>query len=121
MFPEWARRGVNETDKIYNLHVGIAQQQAACVAPIPQAWDLAFARIPGIVLHDADGNHSAPNGAFLAALVLYATLTGQPPANLPAISPFNVDANTQASLRAIADEQVRLVAPRQHCPGDAML
>ncbi|UUZ46552.1 hypothetical protein LP420_21660 [Massilia sp. B-10] len=32
--------------------------------PIPQAFDLAAARHPLIVLHDADGNHSACAGCL---------------------------------------------------------
>ena len=75
MFPEWPRLNVDETRRIYDLHVYIAQREPACVTPIGQAWERALARYPTIVLHDADGNHSAPAGAYLAALVLYATLT----------------------------------------------
>lgn len=70
MFPEWPRRDVDETQRIFDLHVSIAQSEPACVAPIPQAFDLALARDPTLTLHASDGNHSAPAGAFLAALVL---------------------------------------------------
>ena len=42
----------------------------ACVAPIGQAWDLSLARHPSLILHASDGNHSAPAGAFLAALLI---------------------------------------------------
>lgn len=121
MFPEWPRLGIDETQRILDVHVGIAQRQPACVAPIPQAFDLAKKRTPDLVLHAADGNHSAPSGAFLAALVLYGTLTGSAPQGLPALSPFNVDAATQARLRAVADEQLKLVNGRQYCPNDVLL
>src|SRR3954469_1010051 len=60
MFPEWPRRGIDETQRIFDLHVSIAQAEPACVAPIPQAFDLALARDPTLTLHAADGNHSAP-------------------------------------------------------------
>ena len=83
MFPEWPRKDVDETQRIYDLHVSIAQAEPACVAPIGQAWDLALARDPTLTLHASDGNHSAPAGAFLAALVLYATITGLSPLDLP--------------------------------------
>jgi hypothetical protein len=118
MFPEWPRRDIPETQRIYDLHVSIAQETPACVAPIGQAWDLALARHPSIVLHDPDGNHSAPAGAFLTALVLYATITGLSPLDLPTLSQFNIDAGTQQILRAIADETVRSIPPRMHCPSD---
>jgi hypothetical protein len=118
MFPEWPRRGVDETRRIYDLHVSIAVREAACVAPIPQAWDLALSRDPALVLHAADGNHSAPAGAFLAALVIATTMTGVAPDQLPAIEGYGVDAATQARLRAAAADTVRAWPPRQYCPGD---
>jgi hypothetical protein len=118
MFPEWPRLGLDETSRIFELHVRIAKLAPACVAPIPQAFDLSMARMPGLVLHDLDGNHSSPNGAFLAALVLYATLTGNAPLALPELASFGVDGATQAKLRVVADDQVKLISPRQYCPTD---
>lgn len=70
------------------------------------------------MLHDPDGNHSAPAGAFLTALVLYATITGLSPLDLPHLAQFSVDAGTQQTLRAMADETVRSIPPRMHCPND---
>jgi hypothetical protein len=118
MFPEWPRRGIDETQRIYDLHVSIAAAAPACVAPIGQAWDLALVRHPDIILHDADGNHSAPAGAFLAALVLYATITGLSPLDLPHLPQFSVSSNAQQSLRAIADETVSATPPHSWCPAD---
>lgn len=121
MFPEWPRRGVPETLRIHDLHVSIARREPACVAPIGQAWDLALARHPALVLHDADGNHSAPAGAFLAALVIAATMTGTAPDTLPFIAQAAVEADVQAQLRAVAAETVLAYAPRQWCPADPAL
>jgi hypothetical protein len=118
MFPEWPRLDIPETQYIYDLHVSIARLAPACVAPIGQAWDMSLARNPGLTLHAADGNHSAPAGAFLAALVIATTMTGLPPDQLPFIPGFNVDAAAQAQLRAVAAETVLAYRPRQHCPGD---
>jgi len=119
LFPEWPRRNIVETQRIYDLHVSIAQREPACVAPIGQAWDLALARHPELTLHADDGNHSAPAGAFLAALVLYATITDRSPLDLPHFPRFPVDAGTQALLRAIADEAVRMIPPHQWCAADS--
>ena len=118
LFPEWPRLGVDETMTIYNLHVSIASAEPACVAPIGQAWDLSLERHPDLTLHSADGNHSNPEGAFLAALILAATITGASPADLPALDGFGVDAETQALLRAVAADTVAAWPPRQHCPDD---
>ena len=118
LFPEWPRRGIAETQRIYDLHLSIARREPACVAPVGQAWDLALARDPDLVLHNPDGNHSAPAGAFLAALVIATTITGTAPDTLPAIEAPGVDAALQARLRAIAAETVLAYAPRAACPAD---
>ena len=118
LFPEWPRLGINETQRIYDLHLSIAREAPACVPPIPQAFDLSLARNPDIVLHAADGNHSAPAGAFLAALVIATTMTGVAPDTLPAITGFEIDTGTQARLRAVAAETVLAYSPRMGCPSD---
>jgi hypothetical protein len=118
MFPEWPRAGVDETMRIYNLHVTIAQDDPACVAPIGQAWDLSLERHPGIGLHASDGNHSNPAGAFLTALVLQATMTGASPLDVPVLDGFGVDADVQALLRQVAADTVQAWPPRQWCPDD---
>jgi hypothetical protein len=120
LFPEWPRRGIDETQRIYDLHVSIAQLEPACVAPVGQAWDLALARHPALTLHDPDGNHSAAPGAFLAALVIATTMTGTPPDTLPHVALAGVDADTQALLRRIAAETVLAYSPRQWCPADPL-
>lgn len=120
MFPEWPRLGVDETQRIFDLHVSIARSAPACVAPIGQAWDRTLARDPAITLHEPDGNHSAPAGAFLAALVLYATVTGNSPATLPTLAITGVDADTQQKLRVSAAETVLAISPRVHCPNDPL-
>jgi hypothetical protein len=121
LFPEWPRLGVPETQRIYDLHVSIARQEPACVAPIPQAFDLALGRHPTLVLHDRDGNHSSAAGAFLAALVIASTMTGFAPDALPGFPQFGPDAETQRTLRAIAAETVVTYPPRMHCPADPLL
>jgi hypothetical protein len=121
LFPEWPRRGIDESQRIYALHVSIAQKQAACVAPIPQAFELAYVRTPNIVLHAEDGNHSSPAGAFLASLVIAATMTSSSPDSLPYFRSIPVDEATQQRLRSVAAETVAANPPRQWCPGAALL
>lgn len=121
MFPEWPRRGIAETLRIYELHASIARKTPACVAPIGQAWDLSAARYPGIVLHAGDGNHAVAAGSFLAALVIAHTITGAAPNDLPVFTQFGIDADTQNKLRAVATETVQTVSPRLYCPDDRPL
>jgi hypothetical protein len=118
LFPEWPRLGVDETMRIYDLHVSIAQVEPACVAPIGQAWDLSLQRNPGLVLHADDGNHSSRTGALLAALILAATITGVSPLDMPVLQGFGVDADVQALLRAVAADTVAAWPPREACPDD---
>jgi hypothetical protein len=118
LFPEWPRRDLNETDDIFNLHLSIAAQAPACVPPIPQSWDLALAADPALPLWAADGNHSAPAGALLAAMVIASTITGDSPAGMPTLASVPVDAATQAALRTAASKAVTAVPPRRLCPGD---
>jgi len=121
MFPEWPRRGVNETQRIYDLHVRIATSRPACVAPIGQAWELSLKRYPMMLLHDADGNHARATGSFLTALILFSTLTDSAPSKLPAFAGLGISEADQTRLREIATEQVALPSPRLHCPNDRKL
>lgn len=120
LFPEWPRAGINETQRIYDLHLSIAAQAPACVPPIPQAWDLARARHPDLTLHAPDGNHAAPAGSLLAAMIITATMTGVSPSAFVNIE-FAVDFATQARLRAVAAETVLAYSARTGCPGDPVL
>jgi hypothetical protein len=115
MFPEWPRIGVDETMLVYNIHKDIALREGACLAPVGQAWDLSNERRGGFRLHADDGNHSNPNGAFLAALVLYATMTGQSPLNLPYLNQYTVTEGDQAFLRQVAADIVAQIPTRQYC------
>ncbi len=121
LFPEWPRRGVPETNRIYNLHVSVAQKEPACVAPIGQAWDLAVQRHPALELHSADGNHAAPAGAHLSALVLFASLTGVSPNNLPTVTLSDIPASVQTQLKQVAADTVQAFDTRTYCPADKPL
>jgi hypothetical protein len=120
LFPEWPRRGVDETQRILGPHLAIAQEVPACVAPIGQAWDLALQRHPALALHAADGNHASAAGAYLTALVLYATITGATPLGTPALA-NGLTPEVQAQLRRVAADTVQAVDPRQLCPNDPPL
>ena len=121
LFPEWPRFGIDESQRIYALHVSIAQKQPACVAPIPQAFDLARVRTPDIGLHSPDGNHSSPAGAFLASLVIANTMTLLPPDRLPYLPAIPVNAATQEHLRAVAAESLGANPSRLLCPAAPLL
>jgi hypothetical protein len=49
------------------------------------AWGEAARRLPTLDLYIDDGSHPAPAGSYLAALVMYSTLTGRSPGGAPAV------------------------------------
>lgn len=120
MFPEWARRGIDESERIWALHAGIAGREPACVAPIPQAWEHALAEHSRLPLHAGDGNHAAPAGAQLTALVLMATITGVSPATLGDV-PGGGHSTQQGQLRAAATAALAEQDARAFCPGDPLV
>lgn len=121
LYPEWPRRGIEETDRIFTQHVAIAEQAPACIAPIGQAWDIALQRHTDLPLYAADGNHSAPIGAQLTALVLFATLSGKLPSSLPDIAGLDISPQVQSQLRLVADAAVTGMSPYKYCPKDKPL
>ena len=122
MFPEWPRRNVDETQRIYDLHVSIAQAEPACVAPIGQAWDLALARDPTLTLH-ALGRQSLRAGRRIprgARAVrddhgIVAARSAELSRNIRSTQ------SLQETLRGIAAETVQTVPPRMWCPGGSDL
>ena len=52
------------------------------LAPVGRAFEAAL-REPGLQLHDADGSHPSPLGSYVAACVLYATMTGSDVTTFP--------------------------------------
>lgn len=103
MFPEWPRyRNKEEGQRIYELHLLIASQEAACVAPVGPVWDASMARHPNIKLHAADGNHSNLNGALLTAYVFFQIITEKPANVLSYIPELGVSEEIQANLKAVA-------------------
>lgn len=120
LYPEWARSGIDEVDRIWALHSGISERARACVAPIPQAWASALAADPTLPLHDADGNHASNTGAQLTAWVLMATLTNLSPVTVGDV-PGGGSTGLQQKLRAAAAAAVALQNGRVSCPGEPLV
>lgn len=55
-------------------------------------------------LYTDDGSHPSPKGTYLAACVIYVTLTGEPSAGLP--SPDSIDKDARLALQQAADAAV---------------
>ncbi len=84
-YPEWGLKGfASDGARQEKIYREMARDAGVAVAPVARAWDLALAQRPALPLHDSDGNHQSPLGAFLTACVLVGRLTGDSPAALAA-------------------------------------
>lgn len=92
LFETWARHprsrtyrrlGVETPDEmlaeINTFYRDLASELRVPVAPVGRAWERALEALPQVELHRRDGTHPAPAGTYLAACVLYGTLTGVDP------------------------------------------
>jgi hypothetical protein len=78
-----------------------AESSGAELLPAGAAWRAAWRRDPRLALYGSDGLHPGELGTLLTALVVYAGLTGAPPASLPL---DGVPAETARVLRQAAAE-----------------
>lgn len=112
LFPEWARREHrDEALRIHRLHLGIASREFACLAPVGLAWEIMRDANPDIMLHDRDGNHANRLGALLTAYVLYHSITGESPVELPYIKLRGASEENQNALRTAAGMATGLMPP----------
>ncbi len=121
LFAEWPRRGLEETERIVATYARVSASEPSCLPPVPEAFDLADERYPRLVLHADDGNHASAAGAFLASVVLWASISGGDPEELPAIELVEVGPGVQGRLRSVAAVALRDVAARdvvgeRRCP-----
>ena len=74
------------------------QQEIACLAPVPQAWEASLAKWPETPLHMNDGNHANQAGAVLTAMLFYQVITGNLADQLPYIAELQLSATVQQRL-----------------------
>ncbi|MGH3078260.1 MAG: hypothetical protein ACRDPZ_08750, partial [Gaiellaceae bacterium] len=72
----------------------------ATLLPVGAAWQAAWRRDPELPLYGPDGFHPSELATALAALVVYAGLTGADPGELP----LDADEDAAFGLRAAAAE-----------------
>jgi len=77
-----------------------ADRSGSFVVPVGEAWKRARAQAPGIVLWQDDGSHPAQAGTYLAACILYSTMTHASPVGLPDTE--GLDAAVVAQLQQVA-------------------
>lgn len=82
----WARRArPGDQALLTTAYQTIGTDLNVEVSPVGVAWQQARQRWPTLDLFVEDGSHPNPTGSYLAACVLYASLTGRSPVGAPAV------------------------------------
>ena len=83
-FLTWARRATPDDQAALNYaYTHAAKMTHAVVAPVGLAWARVREKNPAVDLYYRDGSHPSPEGSYLAACAIYATIFGKNPVNLP--------------------------------------
>ena len=84
--PREARLNAAKVQKdLADAYLNIGRDLKVKVAPVGLAWAEARRRLNTLDLHTWDASHPAHAGSYLAALVIYSTLTGKSPLGAPAV------------------------------------
>lgn len=87
------------------------------VAPVGEAWRRWYRKYPTRPLHQNDLSHPTPEGSYLAACVIYSTLTGKPATSIPVRlrnSPVRISAPRARDLQKIAAQTLRGFSPARY-------
>lgn len=107
LFPEHPRReNIAEGKTIHDIHVGIANLQSSCVAPVGLVWDRVISLRPDLVLHQEDGNHGSELGNILTAMVFFEVIANVPADLLPFIEELNIDDETKGFFGQIVSQVI---------------
>jgi hypothetical protein len=86
LFMTWARRSaLPEQAKLSEAYRSIGRELNIDVAPVGDAWTAARTRWLSLDLHIFDESHPTPAGSYLAACVIFSTITGRDPKGAPAV------------------------------------
>lgn len=114
LFETWARHptsrayrrlDVEDPDemlaRIDDVYASIGRDLGAVVAPVGRAWRRAGEILPETSLHRRDGTHPALPGTYLAACVMYGTITGRDPREAT-WKPWRMSDDEAARIRDVA-------------------
>ena len=86
----------------------------ARVAPVGEAWRRWYAKHPNAPLHTDDMSHPTPEGTYLAACVIYSTITGRNATTIPVRlknSPVRIPAAKARELQKTAAATLKNFTP----------
>jgi hypothetical protein len=89
------------TARLEHAYADLAQRESARVAPVGRAFARAAETHPELELYGADGTHPSWSGSYLAACVLYGTLTGRDPREAT-YAPWELNRGEAPLLRELA-------------------
>jgi hypothetical protein len=100
--------------RVEEAYRALGQELGAPVAPVGNAWRRAFEQDLGGALHRGDhGTHPAPAGTYLAACVVYGTLTGIDPREVR-WRYWRVPRQAAARIRELASQSLGPLASAPH-------
>jgi hypothetical protein len=113
-----ARERGGDAAGVADAYRGAAAATEGLLLPAGEAWRAAARTTPGLELYAEDGFHPTPLGTYLAALVVYAGLSGRDPNGLPSTlelehATVRVAPATAAALQAAAREALAAEAARR--------
>jgi hypothetical protein len=105
--PPHRRAEPGMTESVARATIELANELDTLVIPVGLAFARSYAERPDLPLHESfDGSHPNLFGTYLAAGVVYGTIYGRPVANIDYDYFGEIDADTAAWLRAMADRTV---------------
>jgi len=107
VWPSLARRG--DFPGVSQSYAAAAKEVNGLLLPAGEAWRAAWAADPKLPLYGPDGLHPSVAGTYLAALVIYGQLFGEPAPPVPVPPGAQPSANL---LQRIAQEIVARHPPR---------
>jgi hypothetical protein len=96
--------------RVEHTYAEIAQQLGAVLAPIGSAFEHAFSSEPELAVWGPDGSHPTLAGSFLAACVLYGSITGEDP-RASTYVPLTMPADHAQRIKAIAADTLAIPVP----------
>lgn len=84
LYMTWAKATFPaQSETLSRAYRSISTELGLPVAPVGEAWAEVIRVRPSLNLHTGDGSHPTAAGSYLAACVIYATLTGRNPLGAP--------------------------------------
>ena len=84
LYMTWAKEAFpGQAETLGDAYSSIGRELDLSVAPVGVAWAAVHQDRPNFNLYISDGSHPTAAGSYLAACVIYATLTGRSPLGAP--------------------------------------